>query len=116
MGTSVQGARQGGCGLKGVKGVLYRRDTGCFALWVGDVGSDGEDGEEPGQFSVHGRAEDLGEAATAREGQELLLPFVGVSNEGDRDGLNTDVNPPEAEYGSAIYCDVANSGPMQKFQ
>ena len=60
------------------------------------------------------RAEDHGEAAAAREGQELLLPFVGGSNEGDRDVLDTDVNPTEVEYGCAIYCDAANSGHVRK--
>ena len=57
LGASVQGARQGGCGLKGVKGVLYRRDPGGVALWVRDVGIDGADGEGPGQLPVQGREE-----------------------------------------------------------
>ena len=95
MGTSVQGAGQGGCRPKGVKGVLHCRATGCFALWVGDVGVDGKDGEGPGQFSFQGREKDHGEAATAREVRELVLPTVGGSNEGDRDGLYTDINSPE---------------------
>ena len=47
-------------------GVLHLRDTGCFALWVGDMGADSKYGEGPGQFSVQGRAEDHGEAAGAR--------------------------------------------------
>ena len=97
LGTSVQDAWQGGSIPKGVKGVLHRRDTGCFSLWVGDVGVDGKDGEVPGQFSVQGREEDHGEAAVATEVQELVLPAVGESNEGDRDGWDTDINPPEAE-------------------
>ena len=80
----------------------------------GDMGADGEDGEGPVQFSVHGCAEDHGEATAARERRELVLPIVGESNEGDRDGLDTDINPPEAEYGHAIYCNAADSGPMRK--
>ena len=76
------------------------------------MGSDSKDGEVPGQFSVQVRAEDHGEADAAREGQYLVLPFVGGSNEGDRDSSDTDVNPPEAEYGRAIYCDADDSGPV----
>ena len=52
LGTSVHGAWGGGRRPEGVKGVLHRRDTGCFALWVGDMGADGEDGEGPVKFSV----------------------------------------------------------------
>ena len=78
------------------------------------MGADSEDGEGPGLFSVQGRAEDHGEASAAREGRELVLPFVGGSNEGDRDSLDTDINPTEAEYGCAIYCDAADSVPVRK--
>ena len=63
--------------------------------WVGDVSVDGDDGEIPRQFSVQVREEDHGKAA-AREGRELILPFVGGSNEGDKDGLDTDINFPGA--------------------
>ena len=68
----------------------------------------------PGQFSVQGCAEYHGEAAAEREGWELVLPFVGRSDEGDKDGSDTDINPPEEEYGRAVYCDADNSGPMRK--
>ena len=78
------------------------------------MGADSEDGEGPGKFSVQGRAEDHREAAAAREGRDLVLTFVGGSNEVDRDGSDTDVNSPEAEYGCAIYCDSADSGPVRK--
>ena len=78
------------------------------------MSTDNEDEKDPGHFSVQGRAEEYREAAAAWEGQDLVLPFVGRSNEGGRDRLDTDVNPPEAEYGHAIYCDAANSGPLQK--
>ena len=30
--------------------------------------------------------------------------------------MDSDVNPPEAEYGRAIYCDAANSRPLRKGQ
>ena len=81
------------------------------------MGSDKEYGKGPEQFSVQGHAEAHEEAFTEREGWEgryLVLPFVGGSNEGGRDCPGTDVNPPEAEYVRAIYCDAADSGPVQK--
>ena len=78
------------------------------------MGTDGEDGKGPGQFSVQGRTEAHGEAAAARERRDLVLPFAGESYEGGRDRSDSDVNPPEAEYGRAIYCDAADSGPVQK--
>ena len=112
MGTSFQGAWQGGRRPKGVKGVLHCCDTGYFALWVGNVGVYGEDGKGPGQFSVQGREEDHGGAAAAKEGRELALPTVGGSNEGDRDGSDTGINTLEVEYGRAIHCDAADSGPV----
>ena len=58
--------------------------------------------------------EDHGETATAKEGQELDTPTVGGNNEGDRIGGDKDINSPEAEYGHAIHCDAADSGPVQK--
>ena len=64
------------------------------------MSSDKEDGKGPGQFSVQGCAEAHGEAAAAREGQEvqdLLLPFVGGGIEGGRYRPDTEFNPPEAE-------------------
>ena len=71
----------------------------------------------PGHFSVQRRAEAHGEASATQEGRErsyMVLHFIGGSNEGGRDCPDTDVNPPEAEYGRAIYCDAADSGPVQK--
>ena len=70
----------------------------------------------PGQFSVQVCAEAHGEAAAARERRGLVLTFFGGSDEGGRDCLDSDVNPPEAEYGRVIYCDAADSGPVQKRQ
>ena len=81
------------------------------------MGSDEEDGKIPGQFSVLGRVEAHREASAAREGQDgqdLVLPFVGGSNEGARDRPDTDINPSEAEYGRTIYCDAADSEPVRK--
>ena len=78
------------------------------------MGAYSEDGDVSRQFSVRGCAEDHRESAAARKGREMVLPFVGGSNEGYRDCLDTDINPPEAEYGRAIYCDTADSGPVRK--
>ena len=58
--------------------------------------------------------EDHRESAEAQEGRDLVLPFVGGSDEGGRNRSDTDVNTLEAEYGRAIYCDAADSGPVQK--
>ena len=78
------------------------------------MGADSEDGEGPGQFSVQGCAVNHGEADAAREGRELVLPFVGRINEVDRYGSDKYINPLEAEYDRRIYCDAADSGPVQK--
>ena len=74
--------------------------------------SDVEDGKGLGQFSVQGRAEAHGVAASAREIRYLVIPFVGSNNKGGRDRSDLDVNPLEVEYGRAIYCDASDSGPM----
>ena len=50
----------------------------------------------------------------ARERRDLVLPVIGGSNEGGRDFLDSDVNPPETEYSRAVYCDAPDSGPVQK--
>ena len=78
------------------------------------MGTDSEDGEGPIQLSVKGRTEDHGESAAAREGRAMVLPLFDGSNEGDRDGSDTDVNPPEAEGGRAIYCNADDYGPVRK--
>ena len=41
------------------------------------------------------------------------IPTAGGGNEGGGNGGNTDIYYTEAEYGHAIYCDAADSGPMQ---
>ena len=92
--------------------ILHFRNTGCFALRVGNMGTDNKDGKVPRQFSVQGRVEDHGEAAAAQEGRDLLLPLIGRSNERGSNRSDMDVNPQEAEYGHAIYCDAADSGPV----
>ena len=78
------------------------------------MGTDGEDGKDPGQFSVQGCAEAHGEAAAARERRDLVLPVVVRSDEGGRYRSDSDVNLPEVEYCPTIYCDAADSGPVKK--
>ena len=60
------------------------------------MGVDGADGEVPGQFPFQSFEEDHGEAAVTKEVQELGIPAVGGSNEGDGDGGDTNINYPEA--------------------
>ena len=80
------------------------------------MGTDGEDGKGPGKFSVQGRAEAHEEATVALERKDLVLPFVGGRDEGGRYCSDLDVNPPDAEYSRAIYCNTADYGPVQKGQ
>ena len=42
----------------------------------------------------------------------VVLPVTGGSDEGGRDCSELDLNPSEAEYGRAIYCDAADSEPV----
>ena len=42
----------------------------------------------------------------------MVLPITGGSDEGGGDRSDSDLNPPGAEYGRAIYCDAADSGPV----
>ena len=117
LGTAGKGAWQGGRRPQGVTEILHRRDTGGSALRVRNMGSNKEDRKGPGQLSVQVRAEAHGKSAAAQEGQDgrdLVLPFFGRGNEGGRYRPDTDVNPSEAEYGRAIYCDAADYGPVQK--
>ena len=78
------------------------------------MGVCGTDGEGPGKFPVQGSEEDHRETAAAKEGRELDLPAVGSNNEGYGIGGDKDINYPEAEYGRAIHCGAADSGPMRK--
>ena len=50
---------------------------------------------------------------STKEGRDLVIPTPGRGTEGGRNGGDTDINYPEAEYGRAIYCDAADSGPMR---
>ena len=43
----------------------------------------------------------------------MVLPVLGGGDEGVGDRVYSDLDPSEAEHGRAIYCDAADSGPMQ---
>ena len=43
----------------------------------------------------------------------MVLPVPGGVDEGGGDRADSDINPLEAEHGHTIYCDVADSGPVQ---
>ena len=77
------------------------------------MGLNAADGEGPGKFPVQGRNEDHGEATAAKEGRELGIPTAGGGTEGGGNDGDTDINYLEAEYGHAIYCDAADSVPIQ---
>ena len=42
----------------------------------------------------------------------MVLPIPGGSTEGGRRREDQDVDPSEAEYSRAIYCDATNYGPV----
>ena len=42
------------------------------------------------------------------------IPAICRNNEGHGNGGDKDINSPEAEYGRAIHCDAADSGPVRK--
>ena len=43
----------------------------------------------------------------------MVLPVPGGGDEGGGYRADSDIDPPEAEHGRAIYCDAADSGPVQ---
>ena len=92
--------------------LLHCRDTGSTTLRVRDLGVDGKNGKGPGKLSDQGSAEAHGETAATRDRQDLVLPITGGIDEGGRDCSDSDLNPPEAEYSRAIYCNAADSGPV----
>ena len=61
---------------------------------------------------MQGSAEAHGDTASTQERWGVLLPVIGGIDEGGVDRLDSDLNPSEVEYGRAIYCDAADSGPV----
>ena len=48
------------------------------------------------------------------KGWGVVLPVTGGCDEGGGDLSDSDLDPPEAEHGRAIYCDAADSGPVRE--
>ena len=113
LGKVGTGAGKGGGGPESVTEFLYCRDTAGPPLRGGDVGPDEKDGVGPGRLSGQGSKNVNRETASPWEGWAVGLPVPGRGDEGGRDRADLDINPPEAEHGRAIYCDVADSGPVK---
>ena len=99
-------------GPQGVTDLLHRHDTGGTNPRVRDLVIDGKNRKGPGNLSGQGRAEAHRETAVTQDIRDLVLTITDGRYEGGRDRLNSDLNPLEAEYGRAIYCDAADSGPV----
>ena len=77
------------------------------------MGSDEKDRVSPGRLSGQGSNNVNGETASPREGWSVVLPVPGGGDEGGGDHADSDIDPPEAEHGRAIYCDAADSGTLR---
>ena len=77
------------------------------------MGPDKEDGVIPGNLPGQVCKAFSRKIASPWEGWAVVLPVPGRGDAGGGDRADPDVNPLEAEHGRAIYCDVADSGPMQ---
>ena len=73
---------------------------------------DAEYGVSPGRLPGQGCKVPNRESALPWEGWAVVLPIPGGSNEGGGGRADQDVDPSEAEYGRAIYCDATDSGNM----
>ena len=83
--------------------------TGGVAFWVRDVGLDPQYRAVPGQIQAQGRATDHLEADKAVGGEEMGLSSAGGSDRGSGFWKDRGIHHKEAEYGCAIYCNVADS-------
>ena len=54
-----------------------------------------------------------GETTAAKGGWEVDIPAAGGDNERGGNGGDTEFNSPKAEYGRAMHCNAADSGPMR---
>ena len=75
--------------------------------------SDEKYGVGPGRLLGQGSKNVNGETTSPREGWVVVLPVPGGGDEGGGDRADSDINPPEAEHGCAIYCNAADSGPVR---
>ena len=77
------------------------------------MGSDEKYGVGHGRLSGKDSKNVNRETASLREVWAVVLPVPGGRDEGGRDRADSDINPPEAEHGRAIYCSAADYGPVQ---
>ena len=78
------------------------------------MGSDEKYGVGPGRLSGQGSNKANRETASPREEWGVVLPVTGGGDEGGGDRVDSDIDPPEAEHGRAIYCNAADSGPVRE--
>ena len=74
--------------------------------------SDKKYGVGPGRLPGQGSKNVNGETYFPREGWAVVLPGPGRDDEGGGYRADSDIDPPEVEYGRAIYYDAADSGPV----
>ena len=112
LGTVGAGAETGGGGPESVTEFLYCRDTAGPLLWGGVVDFDRENGICPGRLPGQGSQADDRTAALSGEQWDMVLPLPGGGPKGGGCREGQDIDPPEIEYGHAIYCNEADSGDL----
>ena len=76
------------------------------------MGSNEKNGVSPGSLPGQGCKAANRLVTLKREGWEVVLPIPGGSTEGGGRREDQDIDPLEAEYGRAIYCDANDYGPV----
>ena len=76
------------------------------------MGSDEENGISPGRLPGQGCKAANRSATSTREVWAVVIPIPGGSTGGGGRREDQDVDPSEAEYGRALYCDATDSGPV----
>ena len=112
LGTFCAGAGKGGGVPESATYFLYCCDTAGSPFQGGNVGPEAEYGVRPGHFPGQGFKAPNREATLPWEVWAVVLPITDGSNEGGGVHADQDVDPSEAEYGRAIYCDATDYGPM----
>ena len=101
-----------GGGPESVTDFLHCRDTAGPPIWGGDVSPHDEYGVSPGRLPGQGCKASTRKITSPGEEWAVVLPVPGGGDEGGGGRAYQDVDPSETEHGRAIYCDVADSGPM----
>ena len=112
LGPFGAGAGKGRGGPESVTEFLYCRDTAGPPLWGGNVGSGEENKISPGRLPGQGCKAANRAATSTMEGWAVVLPSPGGSTDGGGRREDQDVDPSEAEYCRAIYCNATDSGPV----